>query len=1061
MSGARLGPVFPATTGGGGGGSGTVTSVAVASANGLAGTVANATTTPTLTLSTTITGLLKGNGTAISAAVAGTDYLSPTGSGAGLTGITVGQVSGAAPLASPALTGVPTGPTAALATNTTQLATTAFVIAELASVGSGTVTSVSVASANGFAGTVATPTTTPAITLTTSITGLLKGNGTAISAATAGTDYVTPTGSGASLTGITNTQVDALGALKLTAVKTANYTAVNNDLVAADISASSWTVQLPTAPPDQTIIGAKVVKVATVSNAFLLTVATGGSDVFDSAGGSTTSTLALLNQQITYIYNASQAVWTVCLANLSRSRVSSNRPVAVSANYSALGGDIVLGSGGVSGITITLPTPTLGQQLTVKKVDSAAGAVTLSPTSGLIDGAATLALSAQYQAYQLVADGTNWNTLSFDANALPTSGGTITGNLTINGDLFQPVSSFSTTTGGFVGGGYRSSIGHLITNVFTQSVGPVVTTAAGASIGANIASITTLIVADAVNPPSTGQLTVLTSGGTAVVNYTSWTIGTKTFGGVTLASGSGTILSTVGGVQTNLGGDVGGNIYDPFIGSGLIVHYSPTVNYFSGVGPFGTVGPITYTGAAIGPRGLIELEGTVVYKVSQTWFTGSPPAFQNEMIYRNDPASAVSFCVGEGFVNVPQAIGDTVAANFVPIQGTENKPGDGQNWTCGYGDLPVFATVNGGTLGATNPGQIVSFYSMPTNGAGVTVSQRLGLFIHDMRGAGTVTTQYGARIGQLQQDGVTLLPMTGATTNIGIDCANTVLLGGASATATSALATMLQLLPNTYTYNYSTPVLQPGLGYSGTHIFQQTTSQTSAPFSFSPTVKNLSSVAANLGYVTAINVTPTFQADTQSITLAQGIMFAASPQFSVANSGTLSVTSQINFQSTALLYTGATITLLRGFFANNFLGVGGAVTTHVGVDIAALSGATNNIGLRNASTTVWTPSTAQVVAAGFTVTANARHVQLTSSGSVSATTAAAVITAPNAVANGQVLTIVNANTSANTLTFTSGATELLSLGAATRAVAKGGSLSLVYNSTFGRWVEIGFNAGGN
>jgi hypothetical protein len=60
--------------------------------------------------------------------------------------------------------------------------------------GSGTVTSVSVITANGFTGTVATATTTPAITLTTSVTGLLKGNGTAISAATAGTDYVVPGG---------------------------------------------------------------------------------------------------------------------------------------------------------------------------------------------------------------------------------------------------------------------------------------------------------------------------------------------------------------------------------------------------------------------------------------------------------------------------------------------------------------------------------------------------------------------------------------------------------------------------------------------------------------------------------------------------------------------------------------------------------------------------------------------------------------------------------------------------------------------------------------------------
>jgi hypothetical protein len=54
--------------------------------------------------------------------------------------------------------------------------------------GSGTVTAVSVTSANGFAGT-SSGGATPALTLSTSISGVLKGNGTAISAATSGTDY--------------------------------------------------------------------------------------------------------------------------------------------------------------------------------------------------------------------------------------------------------------------------------------------------------------------------------------------------------------------------------------------------------------------------------------------------------------------------------------------------------------------------------------------------------------------------------------------------------------------------------------------------------------------------------------------------------------------------------------------------------------------------------------------------------------------------------------------------------------------------------------------------------
>lgn len=78
--------------GAGGSGSGSVTTVSVVSANGLAGTVANATTTPAITLSTTITGLLKGNGTAISAATAGTDYQAPL-SGTGLVVSSGGTIS--------------------------------------------------------------------------------------------------------------------------------------------------------------------------------------------------------------------------------------------------------------------------------------------------------------------------------------------------------------------------------------------------------------------------------------------------------------------------------------------------------------------------------------------------------------------------------------------------------------------------------------------------------------------------------------------------------------------------------------------------------------------------------------------------------------------------------------------------------------------------------------------------------------------------------------------------------------------------------------------------------
>lgn len=126
-----------------------VTSLSVASANGFAGSSSGG-STPVLTLSTSISGLLKGNGTAISAASSGTDYAPATsgssllkGNGSGgfstavagdipniaesqVTNLTTDLAAKAA-LASPTFTGTPAAPTASAATNTTQLATTAFV----------------------------------------------------------------------------------------------------------------------------------------------------------------------------------------------------------------------------------------------------------------------------------------------------------------------------------------------------------------------------------------------------------------------------------------------------------------------------------------------------------------------------------------------------------------------------------------------------------------------------------------------------------------------------------------------------------------------------------------------------------------------------------------------------------------------------------------------------------------------------------------------------------------------------------------------------------------------
>ena len=186
---------------------GTVTSVSFT--GGLI-TVATQTTTPALTVAGTSGGLVyfSSASTWASSALL-TQY-----------GVVYGGGAGAAPVS-----------TAAGTTGQVLTATTSGAPTWAAPATSGTVTTVSVVSANGFAGTVATATSTPAITLTTSITGILKGNGTAISAAVANTDYVS---------------------LSTVLTKTADYTITNTDiwiinnktgsaLVLTFPAASSWT----------------------------------------------------------------------------------------------------------------------------------------------------------------------------------------------------------------------------------------------------------------------------------------------------------------------------------------------------------------------------------------------------------------------------------------------------------------------------------------------------------------------------------------------------------------------------------------------------------------------------------------------------------------------------------------------------------------------------------------------------------------------------------------------------------------------------------------------------
>ena len=608
---------------GSGGGSGTVTTVSVVSANGFAGTVATASTTPAITLTTTITGLLKGNGTAISAAVASTDYVIPSdlssyvptsrtlntlalssnqtfatgttgtdfnisssgtthtfnipdasttarglvttgsqtfngakafnssvavyGTFAGgqntgniyipfytgyyfatetqikLNNITTGMrvafalpSSTSTPTANTNYSGVIIGSgtfqaatspsvhplvanlsikapiidlnTTGVVTNATTLyiesapvtgtnlysiwvddgtvrldaalelqgipnsssgnilyydSTTKRVSYSTAPSGTGTVTNVSVVSANGFAGTVATSTSTPAITLTTTVTGLLKGNGTAISAAVANTDYLavaSPAYTGVLSTGTLGfTPANHFAALstssalynQLITQNTSNGAAASNDIVVNNnlstdstyygdfgINSSNYTgsgsFNLANAVYLTSTSGDLVLG-TTTSNPIHFVVNSGATDaaVIKTTGqlqlNGYTTTTSFSGTAAGYLaFDSSGNVITTAAPTGGGGYTVTNQTTTY--NATATSGTLIIKCDTTGGaFTVNLPTAVGNTATIIIKKTAGTGAVTVDgSTTETIDGGLTATINKTYESITLISDNTNW-----------------------------------------------------------------------------------------------------------------------------------------------------------------------------------------------------------------------------------------------------------------------------------------------------------------------------------------------------------------------------------------------------------------------------------------------------------------------------------------------------------------------------------------------------------------------------------------------------------------------------------------------------------------------------
>jgi len=206
-------------------------------------------------------------------------------------------------------------------------------------------TSVAVTSANGFAGT-SSGGTTPSLTLTTSITGLLKGNGTAMSAATAGTDY--SAGTSALATGILKSTTTT-GALTIAVA--ADFPTLNQNTTGT-ASNVTGTVAIANGGTGQTTQTAAFDALAPTTTKGDLIVDNGTNNIRLAVGTDT----QVLTADSTV---AAGVKWAAPVSsNLTTQGLWENN-ATISSNYTITTGNNALSAGPVSiasGVTVTVPS---------------------------------------------------------------------------------------------------------------------------------------------------------------------------------------------------------------------------------------------------------------------------------------------------------------------------------------------------------------------------------------------------------------------------------------------------------------------------------------------------------------------------------------------------------------------------------------------------------------------------------------------------------------------------------------------------------------------------------
>jgi len=146
----------------------------------------------------------------------------------------------------------------------------------------------------------------------------------------------------------------------------------------------------------------------TITSTGTIAIANGGVDTLQLAADAVDGT-KIADDSIDSEHYVDGSIDTAHVSAGAITEAKRTRSVSSPTTSVTLSNDINLCSGGVSGITVTLPAVASGKVITIKKKDSAAGVVTIQRGgSATIDGATTKALYHQYESMTLASDGTDW-----------------------------------------------------------------------------------------------------------------------------------------------------------------------------------------------------------------------------------------------------------------------------------------------------------------------------------------------------------------------------------------------------------------------------------------------------------------------------------------------------------------------------------------------------------------------------------------------------------------------------------------------------------------------------